>query len=114
MGLLDLDYLGLIKYIESRLSSLGLVCFSKKCVLLDFCNMPHSKENAILLSQGLLVGGQKTMPPFTFCASYAPLQGSASHGAPPGSQPQEAEHGRVGRRDEERVSLLRETATRGK
>lgn len=67
MGLLDLDCLGFIKYIENRQSSLGVFCFSEKCVLLYFCKTPHSKGNAVLVSQGLIAGGQKAMPPFTCC-----------------------------------------------
>lgn len=91
MGLLDLDCLGFIKFIGNRLPSLGVVCFSEQCALLYFCNVPHSKGNAIMVSQGLFAGGQKTMPPFTCCASDALLQGSASQGSLPGSQPEEAE-----------------------
>lgn len=89
MGLLDLGCLEFIKHIENRLSSQGVFCFSEKRVLLNFCNMPQSKGSAILDSQGLFAGGQKTMSPFTCCASDVLLrQGSPSQGEPPGRQPE--------------------------
>lgn len=99
VGLLDLGCLEFIKHIENRLSSQGVFCFSEKRVLLHFCNMPQSKGSAILDSQGLFAGGQKTMSPFTCCASEVLLlrQGSPSQGEPLGSQPEEAESETVGK-----------------
>lgn len=116
-ALLDLDCLGFIKYIENRQSSLGVFCFSEKCVLLYFCNTPHSKGNAVLVSQGLIAGGQKTDNASLHLQCFGCLSAKARLSWPGGahqaaSQPEEAEHRAVQRLGEERVPLERDRLER--